>query len=213
MRTAIRLMLVDDHPVVRHGLQSMLREFRDIQLVAEAAAGAEALITVQKHEVDVALLDVRMEGMDGLELASALHELRSSLRILMLTNYRDPAYIEAAFAAGATGYLMKNLSPDELASAIRKANDGERVVSPEIVPFILAHYDEEGEVASGVGLVRGADLQLLRLVVSGATNIEIGVELSCSEATIKRRLLKLYRCLNVSSRIEAVRVATQNGLV
>lgn len=211
MNGLVRILLVDDHQVVRQGLRSMLSSMPDIQVVAEATGGAEALSILARDPVDVMLLDIRLDDMSGIDVATSVRRMASPPRIVMLSINDDRFSVEQAFAAGASGYLLKNVSRPELLSAIRRVNAGERVVSPALVPLLIPMTGIES--ATAAEHLTKEDVDLLRMVAAGATNLEISIRISLSEASVKRRLQRLYTLLNVTSRVEAVRVAGREGYI
>lgn len=211
MNSPVRVLLVDDHQVVRQGLRSMLSSMPDIRIAAEAASGAEALSVLTRNDVDVVLLDVSLDDVSGLEVLVATRALVSPPRVVMLSVHDDRYSVEQAFARGACGYLLKNVTRSELLSAIRRVHAGERVVSQPLVPLLLVAI-EAGASEQAVRLST-EDFELLRMVAAGATNPEIAKRISWSEATVKRRLHRLYALLHVSSRAEAVSVASREGYI
>lgn len=208
MNRMIRVILVDDHQVIRQGLRSMLGGMPDIQVVAEAGSGAEAVAALAGEQIDLMLLDVRLEDMTGIELASLVSRMTPAPRIIMLSVHDDRFSVEQAFAAGAAGYLLKSVSKLELLSSIRRVAAGERVVSPALVSHLIPRSD--AGMAALTHLTE-EDVRLLQLLATGASNSEIAARVSWSEATVKRRLQRLYVLLQVTSRVEAVHVAGREG--
>jgi DNA-binding NarL/FixJ family response regulator len=201
----IRVMLVDDHPVVRSGLRGMLAGEPDLEVVGEAGSGDEARTTAPALEPDVILMDLRMPGGDGV---TATRHLARIANVVVLTTYETDADIVRAVAAGAVGYLLKDTSIAELARAIRAAARGETVLAPSVAARLV------GTVRSprGHGLSE-RELEVLRLVADGASNAEIGRRLHISEATVKTHLLRSYQKLGVNDRTAAVTSAIRRGLL
>ncbi|GAA4508919.1 response regulator transcription factor [Actinoallomurus oryzae] len=202
----IRILLVDDHPVVREGLRGMLAAEDDLEVVAEAGGAAEAVAAVRAHEPDVVLMDLRMPGGDGVEATSRVLVQRPETRVVVLTTYDTDADILRAVEAGAAGYLLKDASRAELAQAIRAAARGETVLAPSVAAKLVSR------MRSPVELSR-REIEVLRLVARGRTNAEIGRELLISEATVKTHLLRTFGKLDVSDRTAAVTAALERGIL
>jgi DNA-binding NarL/FixJ family response regulator len=202
----IKILLVDDHPVVREGLRGMLAAEEDLTVVAEAGGAAEAVAAVRAHEPDVVLMDLRMPGGDGVEATARVLAQRPAARVVVLTTYETDADILRAVEAGAAGYLLKDASRAELAQAIRAAARGETVLAPSVAAKLVSR------MRSPVELSR-REIEVLRLVARGRTNAEIGRELLISEATVKTHLLRTFGKLEVSDRTAAVTVALERGIL
>lgn len=201
----IRLVIVDDHPVVRDGLRGMLAA-ADFEVVGEAASGDEAVAVVTAVSPDVVLMDLRMPGSDGL---SAIERLRGHpCRVLVLTTYDTDRDVLPAIKAGATGYLLKDTPRDELQRAIRAAHAGEAVLSPAVATRLLGQVREPATEALST-----RELDVLTLVAKGSTNRAVAAALFISEATVKTHLLHVYAKLGVSDRAAAVAVAYERGLL
>lgn len=202
----IRLVIVDDHPVVRDGLRGMLAAAADFEVVGEAASGDEAVAVVTAMSPDVVLMDLRMPGSDGL---SAIERLRGHpCRVLVLTAYDTDRDVLPAIKAGATGYLLKDTPRDELQRAIRAAHSGEAVLSPAVATRLLGQVREPASDA-----LSARELDVLGLVAKGSTNRAVAAALFISEATVKTHLLHVYAKLGVSDRAAAVAVAYERGLL
>lgn len=202
----IKILLVDDHPVVREGLRGMLAAEDDFLVVAEAGGAAEAVAAVRAHEPDVVLMDLRMPGGDGVEATARVLVQRPGTRVVVLTTYETDADILRAVEAGAAGYLLKDASRAELAQAIRAAARGETVLAPSVAAKLVSR------MRSPVELSR-REIEVLRLVARGRTNAEIGRELLISEATVKTHLLRTFGKLEVSDRTAAVTAALERGIL
>ncbi|MET8762537.1 response regulator transcription factor [Lentzea sp. NPDC004782] len=201
----IRLVIVDDHPVVRDGLRGMLA-CPDFEVVGEAASGDEAVAVVVALGPDVVLMDLRMPGSDGL---SAIERLRAHpCRVLVLTTYDTDRDVLPAIKAGATGYLLKDTPRDELHRAIRAAHAGEAVLSPAVATRLLGQVREPA-----LEPLSGRELDVLALVAKGSTNRAVAAALFISEATVKTHLLHVYAKLGVGDRAAAVAVAYERGLL
>lgn len=210
----IRVLIVDDHLVVRRGLRSMLAGAEDIEIVGEASNAREALKQATSLCPDVLLLDIRMPGMDGLRLLRRLKERLPDLRVIILTNYEDEQFLLEAFRVGAHGYLLKNVSREDLLKVLRTAYQGKRMLSKELMDTILQQFAELGQrqAARQFGL-SDTEIELLKMVAEGATNRQIAEQLFWSETTVKRKLSDVFRKLDVCDRAQAVAVAMRQGLL
>lgn len=203
----LRLLVVDDHPVVRNGLTGMLTGQSDFTVVGEAANGAEALAAVGALRPDVILMDLRMPEMDGLSAIRAIRERPNPPPILVLTTYDSDADIVRAIEAGAAGYLLKDAPPAELYRAVRAAANGGSPLSPSVAARLVHR------VRDGSGPLSSRELDALRLVARGASNREIARDLRISEATVKTHLLHAFEKLGVGDRTSAVTRAIERGLI
>ncbi|MGY1824516.1 response regulator [Geodermatophilus sp. SYSU D00079] len=204
----IRVLVVDDHPVVRGGLVGWLHAQDDLTVVAEAGDGQEALALVAAHEPDVVLMDLRMPRMDGVTATERLAVSHPGVRVLVLTTYDTDADIVRAVGAGATGYLLKDAPLPQLADAVRAAARGETVLAPPVAARLVSHLR-----APAVDAPTARELEVLAGVARGLTNAEIGRELFIGEATVKTHLLRVFAKLGVDDRTRAVMVAVQRGLL
>lgn len=200
----LRVMIVDDHPIVREGLRGMLAAEPDIEVAGEAASGDEAVALVPRVRPDVVLMDLRMPSGDGV---SAIERLPGH-RILVLTTFQDDADIVRAIEAGAAGYLLKDASRADLAAAVREVAAGRRVLSPE-VSARLAAVDQ----TPAPPVLSAREAEVLALVAEGLTNAQIGERLYIGQATVKTHLLRIFTKLGVSDRTAAVMTALQHGLI
>lgn len=205
----IRVLVVDDHPVVRHGLTAIMRYEPDMEIVGEAADGQEAVQLILEQRPDVVLLDLRLPHLSGIEVMRAVRPEAPTVRFLVLTTYDTDSYIAPALAAGAQGYLLKDASPDELARGVRAVVQGGAALEPGVAARLL------GRIADGesVEALSARELEVLRLLVAGASNKAIAQQLVLSENTVKSHLSHIFGKLAVQSRAEAVAVALQRGLV
>jgi DNA-binding NarL/FixJ family response regulator len=202
----IKVLLVDDHPVVREGLRGMLAGEHDLRVVAEAGGAAEAVAAVRKHAPDVVLMDLRMPGADGVEATTRVLAQRPGTRVVVLTTYETDADILCAVEAGAAGYLLKDATRQDLAQAIRAAARGETVLAPSVAAKLVSRMRTSVDLSP-------REIQVLRLVARGRTNAEIGRELFISEATVKTHLLRTFGKLGVSDRTAAVTTALERGIL
>lgn len=205
----IRLVVVDDHPVVRHGLVSMLKYEPDMQVVGEAGDGAEAVRVILEHAPDVVLLDLRLPQLGGIEVMKQTRAHVPQTRYLVLTTYDADEYIVPALSAGAQGYLLKDTLPAELTRAIRTLAAGGSPLEPAVAAKLLTSMNasqSEDELSA-------REMDVLKLVVAGASNKAIAAQLNVSENTVKSHLSHIFDKLQVQSRAEAVAVALQRGIV
>ncbi len=204
----IRLLVVDDHPVVRAGMVAMLSEEPDFEIVGEAGNGAEALALVPRVHPDVVLMDLRMPVLDGAEATSRLRAQPDAPEVLVLTTYDTDADIVRAVEAGARGYLLKDAPPDVLADAIRRAARGETVLAPPVAARLAERLR-----APAAPELTAREVEVLRLVATGLSNAEVGRELFIGEATVKTHLLRAFAKLGVTDRTAAVTAAYAKGLI
>ena len=204
----IRILVVDDHPVVRGGLVGWLDAQQDLTVVGEAADGQEALALVAAAEPDVVLMDLRMPRMDGVTATERLAARHPAVRVLVLTTYDTDADIVRAVAAGATGYLLKDTPLPQLADAVRAAARGETVLAPPVAARLVSRLRAPAAEAP-----TAREVEVLAGVARGLTNAEIGRELFIGEATVKTHLLRVFAKLGVDARTRAVMVAVERGLL
>lgn len=204
----IRLLIVDDHPVVREGLAGMLAGQPDFAVVGEAKDGAEAVEMDARLLPDVLLMDLRMPGMDGVAAIEAVRGKRPLANILVLTTYDSDADIVRAIEAGATGYLLKDTPREELFRAIRAAAKGESVLAPTVAARLMTRMRAPAEEN-----LSAREIEVLQLVYKGASNREIGKALHISTATVKTHLIHIYGKLGVDDRTAAVTAALERGII
>jgi len=204
----IRVLLVDDHPVVRQGLHAMLDGEADLAVVGEVSSGAEAVEFVANDPPDVVLMDLRMPGMDGATATAKIVTSGSRSRVVVLTTFETDTDILRAVEAGAAGYLLKDSPATELVAAIRGAARGETVLAPSVVGKLVGRVRTPARPA-----LSAREIEVLRLVGRGLSNAEIGRELFIGEATVKTHLLRAFGKLGVSDRTAAVTTAMQLGVL
>lgn len=207
----IRVLIVDDHPVVRDGLRGVLERETDVQVVGEAGHGAEAVAMVAEEAPDVVLMDLRMPTMGGVEAITALRHTAPDVRVLVLTTFDTDSDVLPAIEAGATGYLLKDTPRDELLRAVRAAHRGEAVLSPAVAGRLMGQM--RARTAPAVEALSARELEVLRLVAAGCTNRDAARKLFISEATVKTHLLHIYAKLGVRDRASAVAAGYQRGLL
>lgn len=207
----IRVVLADDHPVVRSGIRTMLQRAVDILVVGEASTGREALRLVEETHPDVLLLDMELPDLKGIEVAQQLKQADSPVKILVLSAHDDPLYIRELLESGAAGYLVKEEAPETIVEAVRGVAHGEQGwVSRRIAAQMVSWMRKED---GGEAKLTPRELAVLRLVVEGKTNQNIGALLGISEKTVEKYLYAIFNKLQVASRVEAAVYAVREGLV
>ncbi|MDQ0681860.1 DNA-binding NarL/FixJ family response regulator [Streptomyces achromogenes] len=204
----VRILIVDDHPVVRFGLRGMLEAYDDLRVVGEAGSGDEAIVLAATTRPDVVLMDLRMPGTDGASATARIRQEHPGVRVLVLTTYEGDADILPAIEAGATGYLLKDTPIGSLTDAIRAAARGETVLAPPVAARLVTHL----QAPAGEQLTP-REVQVLGLVARGLSNSEIGRQLYIGEATVKTHLLRTFVKLGVNDRTAAVTVALSRGVL
>jgi DNA-binding NarL/FixJ family response regulator len=202
----IRVLIVDDHPVVRAGLRAMLAIETDIEVVGEASSAAEAIAAARVHRPDVVLMDLRMPGENGARATELVMAERPQCRVIILTTFDNEADILRAVEAGASGYMLKNATREELAHAIRAAADDTTALAPSVAAKLVARMRSPGGLSQ-------REIEILTLVSVGNTNAEIGRALFISEATVKTHLLRTFGKLGVCHRTAAVTTAIGRGIL
>lgn len=211
----IRLVLVDDHEIVRVGLRMLVQAQPDIEIVGEASSGPEAIELVESHQPDVVLMDVTMPGMDGIEATRQLKTRCPSVAVLALTIHEERDYFFEMLQAGASGYVPKRAAADELLRAIRMVFQGEIFLHSSVASALVKDFLQHGRVDSEVDLptLTEREREVLILIAEGLTNKQIGQRLSISPKTVARHRDNLTKKLRLSSRAELTRYAIQKGLV
>jgi DNA-binding NarL/FixJ family response regulator len=204
----IKVLIADDHPVVRDGLRAMLATQADMQLVGEAATGTDAVQRTRALRPDVVLMDLQMPELDGPAAIATLRDQAPEVRALVLTTFGSDADITRAIDAGATGYLLKDAPREQLFEAIRAAARGESVLSPSVATRVLGRMRAPAEEA-----LSPRELEILGAVARGLSNRAIGRQLYVSEATVKTHLLRIFGKLGVDDRTAAVTVALERGII
>ncbi len=210
----IRVLVVDDHPIVRQGVRSLLSNCPDMTLVGEAADAAQAFDLAQAAQPDVILLDIRMPGLSGLDAVRGLFRLAPAARILMLSSFDDDEYVAQALQAGVHGYILKSASDETLAAAVRAVQRGERALSPAVMNRVVEQYADlsRERTRRELGLTDD-ETHMLRLLAAGASNPKMAAELYLSETTVKRKLQDIFEKLGVTTRAQAAAEAARRGLV
>ncbi|GAA2124815.1 response regulator [Glycomyces algeriensis] len=206
----VRVLIVDDHPVVRDGLRGMFDRAEDIEVVGEAADGREAVDRALALRPDVVLMDLRMPGTDGVTAIRELAARGAASKVLVLTTYDTDSDVLPAIEAGAAGYLLKDASPAELQRAIRTAHEGGTVLAPSVASLLMAQVRRP---APSTGPLSERELEVLALIAKGRNNREAAADLFISEATVKTHLMHVYAKLEVNDRAAAVAAGYERGLL
>lgn len=204
----IRVLIVDDHPMVRDGIRALLTSDPAFDVVAEASNGREAIARTEALHPDVVLMDLRMPVLDGASATREIVDRNLGARVLILTTYDTESDVLLAIEAGATGYLLKDATRDELVRAVQAAAFGESVLSPPVARHLIGQVRQPSH-----DTLSDREFQVLALVARGGTNRDIAAELFISEATVKTHLLHIYGKLDVSDRAAAVAEAYERGLL
>jgi DNA-binding NarL/FixJ family response regulator len=213
MNDPIRVMLADDHAVVRAGIRQFLEHAPDIQVIAEADDGEMARILIQEHKPDVAVLDIQMPKATGIEVTRWVRVNHPEVGVLVLTAYDDDPYVMAVLQAGANGYVLKTASPSDIVQAVRDVNEGKSALDPMIARKLMAHIASHGQSKPDYEPLTDRELEVLALAGKGYTNKAIGVQLAISDRTVQGHLAKIYGKLQANSRTEAVMRAVSLGLL
>ena len=213
----ITVLLVDDQALVRAGFAMILSAADDLEVVGEAADGAEALAVARRERPDVVLMDIRMPRMDGIEATRAMAALPSPPRVLILTTYSLDEYVYAAIRAGASGFLLKDAPPEELRRAVRVVAAGDALLSPSVTRRLLEEFadrlEPEPVPAGDLDLLTAREREVLTLVAEGLSNAEIADRLVVGEATVKTHVGRVLAKLGLRDRVQAVVLAYRTGLV
>lgn len=210
----IRILVVDDHPIVRQGIRSLLSNYSEFKIIGEADNGVTAIEYVRRLAPDITLLDIRLPGESGLEILKQIQQLQPKARVLMLTSFDEDEYVMEALRFGAQGFIIKSVSDEMLVNAIRAVCSGQHVLSPQVTGPVVQRV-----ISTGTGPVQAEaefdedERQILRLLVDGASNNQIAATLYLSETSVKRKLRKIFAVLKVQTRTQAVAEAVRRGLV
>lgn len=213
MNEAIQILLADDHHVLRQGMAQVLDGQPDMAIVAQVGNGRDAIKAAQKFQPDIALLDINMPEMDGVQAARHIGDVSPDTGIIILTMYRRDEYVFEAIKAGASGYLLKEVELDELLAAIRAVAAGEAVIDPAIAGRLLAEFrrPQKSEETAEPDLAE-RDMEILGLLAQGLTNQAIADQLFISEKTVRNRLSLIFRKLHLENRTQAALYAMREGL-
>jgi DNA-binding NarL/FixJ family response regulator len=202
---SIRILTVDDHPVVRNGIAGLVQDQADMLLVGEASNGREAIQQFRAHQPDVTLMDLQMPEMSGVDAIIAIRDQFPRARIIVLTTYTGDVQVVRALKAGAQGYLIKNLLHKELLDAIRRVHSGKKILTPELSCEVASHAADDS--------LTPAEISVLRLIAEGNANKQIAAQLSISEETVKSRVKNILSKLGANDRTQAVTIALKRGII
>ena len=210
----IRILIVDDHTLVRDGLSSVLGREADMTVVGEASNGLEAIEETSRLKPDVVLMDLRMPELDGVEAMKRIAENDPAANVLVLTTFDTDEYIFQAIQAGAKGFLLKDASHDELYKAVRAVSKGESLIEPGVAARVLSRFVELAQnQASPVDILSEREMDVLHKMASGNANKEIAAQLELSESTIKTHVARIFQKLDVNDRTSAVTQAIRRGII
>jgi DNA-binding NarL/FixJ family response regulator len=213
MTAAIRILVADDHPVVREGLIAILSTQPDFDVVGEAGTGVEAVAQVEDLKPDVLLLDLAMPELDGVETLERLREVSPEVRAIVFTAFDTDERILSAMQAGAQGYLLKGVPREELFNAVRVVHAGGSLLQPVVASKLLRQVSRQNQTTTEVESLTPRELEVLRLVAQGLQNKEIAAELIISERTVKFHVSSIMGKIGAGNRTEAVALAAQQGLI
>ena len=209
----IKVLLADDHSIVRAGLRRIIEDAGDMEVVFEAADGREAIRMAEQDPPDVAVIDISMPGLDGLEVITRLLAIKADLPAIVLTMHEEEQYVIRAFSVGAMGYITKRSAPEQLVKAIRHVHNGGRYLSAEAAEFLALHVARGSKAQTPLESLSNRELQVLRALALGQTNREIAASYNISVKTVDTYRFRLLKKLNLRNNAELSRFAIQHGLI
>ncbi|MBI2244432.1 MAG: response regulator transcription factor [Nocardioides sp.] len=210
----IRVLVVDDQSMVRAGLRMLLADEPDIEVVAEAGNGREAIARAERFHPDVVLMDIRMPELDGLEATRRILAAGDTARVLVLTTFNLDEYVYEALGAGASGFVLKDDPPEQLIAAVRTIADGDALLSPTVTGRVIREFTRlrRQPPPAAVATLTGRELEVFRLITQGLSNAEIGRELFINDTTVKTHVTRLFQKLDLRDRAQAIVLAYQTGI-
>ena len=212
-KAVIRVLIADDHPIVRQGIVAVVDRERDIEVVGEASNGHEAVEMTASLEPDIVLMDMKMPEMDGVEATAHITNTAPNAAVIILTTFDTDDYIFRGLKAGARGYLLKDSPPSELIGAIRTVHSGESMIEPRVAGRLLDQFTRSSSEDASQDSLSPRETEVVRLMASGATNKEIAARLNIGESTVKTHIVHLFTKLGVNDRTGAVMAAARRGIV
>lgn len=209
----IKVMIVDDHPVVRAGIADILGLEDDIVVIAEAADGQEAIEKVKKHNPDLVLMDMQMPNMGGVEAINSIREFNKQVKFIILTTYKNEDFVFDGVNAGARGYLLKDAEPDELIDAIQRVYRGESLIDSSMITKVLDRFSLITSSKSRAHNLTNREVEVLELIANGASNKDIAAALFISEKTVKTHITHIFKKLQVNDRTKAVTKAIRRHII
>ena len=213
MSEPARILVVDDHPIVREGISSLLSNYPEFAIVGEAADGVTALMMFREQRPDITLLDIRMPSITGLDLLAQIRQIEPEATVIMLTSFDDDEYVVQALKAGALGYVLKSASDEMLVKAIRAARQGERILSPQVTDVVVRQLLANRPVETPALDLDADEKLILRLLCDGASNADIAGVLYLSSTSVKRKLRQIFQKMAVTTRAQAAAEAVRQGIV
>ena len=201
----IRVFCVDDHPLLREGIITLINNQPDMQVVGEASTGQKAIEGFREHRPDIALMDIRLPDMSGIDVMIAIRKEFPEARIIMLTTSEGDVEIQRALEAGASGYMLKSMPPKEVVEAVRQVHRGKKRIPPEIAAHLAEHYSDEA--------ITAREIEVLQHIAGGNRNRDIAEKLFISEETVKVHIKHIMEKLGASDRTQAVAIALKRGII
>jgi DNA-binding NarL/FixJ family response regulator len=214
MSTLVRILIADDHSVVRAGLRALLEHHKQFRVVAEASTGEEAVLKAREHQPDVAVVDIRMPGISGIEACRQIVSTVEGCRVIMLTTYAEDELLFAAIRAGASGYVLKRIGDNDLVQAVDRISRGENILDPALTATVFAEMRkaDQAQRAAAFSELTPQELAVLSLVAHGLTNRQIAVKLFLGEGTVRNYVSSVLSKIDVSNRAEAAAYAVKHNI-
>lgn len=213
MAQTVRILIADDHPIVREGLATVLSQEDDIKVVGQASNGSEAVSKAKELHPDIILMDLQMPEMDGVEAMQRIKEEAPDIGIIILTTYDTDDYIFRGIEAGARAYLLKDSPPEEVLKAIRAVHKGESLIQPRVASRLLDRFSQLSRAPAREEDLSQREIEVLQLIAKGAANKEIASQLFIGESTVKTHIIHIFNKLEVKDRTEAVTEAVRKGII
>ncbi len=209
----IRIVIADDHPIVRQGLATVLSQEEDLEVVGQAGNGLEAVAQARELHPNVILMDLQMPEMDGVEAIQKIKMEASDIGVIILTTYDSDDYIFRGIEAGARGYLLKDSPPEEVLKAIHTVHKGESLIEPRVASRLIDRFSQLSQASTPEEVLSSREVQVLQLIATSAANKEIANELFIGESTVKTHIIHIFNKLGVKGRTEAVTEAAKRGII